>query len=66
MKYYQLQHLLSIANAGMLMTFFSCGQSMFIQCYSVALNKRLFSGPVHAHGRAASEVTSETGEERAG
>ena len=50
----QLQHLLAavhraaVADAGLIITFFSCGQSMFMQCYSVALNKCLISATVHA------------------
>ena len=45
----QLQHLLAavhgeliiFADIGLLMTFFPCGQSTFMQCYSIALNKVL-------------------------
>ena len=43
-----MEHLLSDADAGLIMTFFSCGQSMFIQCYTVALHKRLIRVTVHA------------------
>ena len=55
----QLQHLLSasyaalsllvVVNPALLITYtsFSYGQSTCLQCYSVALYKRLFSGSVH-------------------
>ena len=43
-----MEHLLFVADAGLIITFFSCGQSAFMQCYSVALNKRLISATVHA------------------
>ena len=43
-----MELLLSVANAGLIITFFSCGQSTFMQWYSVALNKRLISATVHA------------------
>ena len=40
-----MEHLLSVADAGLM---FSCGQSTFMQCYSVALNKHLINATVHA------------------
>ena len=51
-----MQHLLSAAFVALIIhckcrdayDFFSYGQSSFMQSYSVALNKRLFSAPVHA------------------
>ena len=46
----QLQHLLAAVHAALISTafffFFSYGQSTFLQCYSLALQKRLFSGSV--------------------
>ena len=42
-----MEHLLSVADTGLIITFFSCGQSMFMQCYTVALHKRLISATVH-------------------
>ena len=52
----QLQHLLAAVHGALIIccrcrvdyTFFSCGQSTFMQRYSVALNKRLISATVHA------------------
>ena len=51
----QVQHLLSAAFAALIIHCkcrdaydFSFGQSTFMQFYSVVLNKRLFSVPVHA------------------
>ena len=46
-----MELLLSVANAGLIITFFSCDQSTFMQWYSVALNKRLISATVHAGKR---------------
>ena len=43
-----IQHLLAVVNPALLITFFSYGQSTFLQCYSVALPKRLISCSVHA------------------
>ena len=43
-----MQPLLNVVNPALLMTFFSYVQSTFMQCYSVALSKRLISGSVHA------------------
>ena len=43
-----MEHLSSVADAGLIITFFSCGQSTFMQWYSIALNKRLISATVHA------------------
>ena len=43
-----MEHLLSVADAGLIITFFSVEQSTFRQCYSVALYKRLISATVHA------------------
>ena len=34
---YTLQHLSAVVNPALLITFFSYGQSTFLQCYSVAL-----------------------------
>ena len=57
----QLQHLSSAAYAALIScresstaySLFSYGQSTFLQCYSVALYKRLFSGSVHTGIRRA-------------
>ena len=44
-----MHHLISIANAGMLMTFFHMvNKRLFSATLTVALNKRLISAPVHA------------------
>ena len=43
-----MEHLLSVSDAGLIITFFSCGQATFMQCYSVAQNKHLISATVHA------------------
>ena len=50
-----MEHLLSVADAGLIITFFSCGQSTFMQCYSVALNKHLISATVHAGCRSVTK-----------
>ena len=44
-----IQHLLAehIVNPSLLITFFPYGQSTLLQCYSVALYKRLFRSSVH-------------------
>ena len=43
-----IQHLIAVVNPALLITCFSYDQSTFLQCYTVALNKRLISGPVLA------------------
>ena len=43
-----MEHLLVVVNPALLITYFQCGQSTFLQCYSVVLPKRLISGSVHA------------------
>ena len=43
-----MQHLLAVSNAGLLNTFFQCGQATFMQWCSRALNKHVLSGPVLA------------------
>ena len=48
--YYRLymEHLLAVVSLALLMTFcFAHGQSMFLQCYSITLSKRLISGSVY-------------------
>ena len=52
-----MELLLSVANEGLIITFFSCGQSTFMQWYSVALNKRLISATVHAGILTLSSLT---------
>ena len=42
------KHLLTVGNAELHNTFFPCGQSTFMQCFTVALHKRLLSALVHA------------------
>ena len=52
----QLQHLLAAVHAALITCcrcraayhFFIIGQTTFMQCYTVALHKRLVSAPVHA------------------
>ena len=39
-----MHRILAVVNPALLMTFFSNSQSTFLQCYSVALSKRLISG----------------------
>ena len=42
------QHLLPVAGAGLFITFLSLVKKAFMQCYTIALHKRLVSAPVHA------------------
>ena len=51
-----MDHLLSVADVRLNITFFSCGQSMFMHCYSVILNKPLISATVHARGLAFVDI----------